>query len=180
MTTSMIRRQLLAAAALLPLVPASRAATCEGLTPAQMEGPFFKPGTPERTSLVEPGANGLRLVVTGRVISARNCQPVPGAVLEFWHSDERGQYDNRGYRYRGHQRTDDKGGYRLETIVPARYTGRTRHIHVKVQVRGAPLLTTQLYFPNEPANRHDGLYRPDLELVMADANVGRFDFVVTV
>ncbi|MGE5526553.1 MAG: intradiol ring-cleavage dioxygenase [Rhodospirillaceae bacterium] len=180
MTTSRIRRQLLAAAAMLPLVPAGRAAPCGGVTPAQTEGPFFKSGTPERTSLVESGANGVRLVVTGRVISARDCRPVPGAVLEFWHSDERGQYDNRGYRYRGHQRTDDKGGYRLETIVPARYTGRTRHIHVKVTAHGAHLLTTQLYFPNEPANRQDGLYRPDLELVMAEGNVGRFDFVVTV
>jgi hypothetical protein len=33
-----------------------------------------------------------------------------------------------------------------------RPSGRTGHYHVKVQAVGSRLLTTQLYFPNEPAN----------------------------
>jgi len=73
-----------------------------------------------------------RLVVTGQVLSAQ-CKPVANALLDFWHADEDGEYDNRGFRYRGHQFTDAEGHYRLQTIVPAEYPGRARHIHVKVQ-----------------------------------------------
>jgi protocatechuate 3,4-dioxygenase beta subunit len=50
-----------------------------------------------------------------------------------------------------------------------------------VQAPNRPILTTQLYFPNEPANRRDGIYRPELELDVqdtADGKVGRFDFVL--
>ncbi len=72
--------------------------------------------------------------------------------------------------------------YRLQTIVPAEYPGRTRHIHVKVQAPGKRILTTQLYFRDEPGNRRDGLYRPDLEMRMAGkgAGEGTFDFIVEV
>ena len=31
------------------------------------------------------------------------------------------------------------------------------------------MLTTQLYFPDEPANRHDGLFRRDLEMRITEA-----------
>ena len=61
--------------------------------------------------------------------------------------------------------------------------GRTRHIHVKVQTAGGRVLTTQLYFPDEPRNRSDGIYRGELALQVAHKD-GRhaaiFDFVVTV
>ena len=66
---------------------------------------------------------------------------VANARLEFWHADESGEYDNQGSRYRGHQHADAQGRYRLETIVPAEYPGRARHIHVKVQARGRRVLT---------------------------------------
>lgn len=178
--TSLIRRRLLAAV-LLPIFPAygqRRSPACGKPTPSQTEGPFFKGGTPERRTLIEPGTTAPRLVITGQVLSAPGCRPVASALLEFWHSDERGEYDNSGYRYRGHQRTNDQGGYRIETIVPGAYPGRTRHIHVKVQAPGRRVLTTQLYFPNDPANRRDGIYRPDLEMKMTQAGMAEFDFVV--
>jgi protocatechuate 3,4-dioxygenase beta subunit len=52
-----------------------------------------------------------------------------------------------------------------------------------VQAPGAHLLTTQLYFPGEPKNRSDGLFRR--ELLMRTAKRGeslaaRFDFVLDV
>ena len=178
--TSLVRRRVLAAAALLPIVPAygQSQLSCGSGTKAQTEGPFFKPGTPERSSFIESGSGAQRLVISGQVLSARECRPLAGAVLEFWHSDERGEYDNSGYRYRGHQRTDADGRYRLETIVPALYPGRTRHVHVKVRALRGRVLTTQLYFPNDPANRRDGGYQRDLEMKMANAGVGMFNFVV--
>jgi protocatechuate 3,4-dioxygenase beta subunit len=51
----------------------------------------------------------------------------------LWHADERGEYDNGGFRYRGHLFTDAQGRYHFRTILPALYPGRTRHYHVKVQ-----------------------------------------------
>jgi protocatechuate 3,4-dioxygenase beta subunit len=181
---SLIRRRLLAAAAVLPVAAAfaqTRPLTCGVLTSSQTEGPFFKTNTPLRVSLVEAQSKAARLVVTGQVLSAR-CQPVANALLDFWHADEDGEYDNRGFRYRGHQFTDAQGSYRLQTIIPAEYPGRTRHIHVKVQAPGKRILTTQLYFRDEPGNRRDGLYNPVLEMRMAGkgAGEGTFDFVVEV
>jgi protocatechuate 3,4-dioxygenase beta subunit len=170
----MRRRALLGAVLLLPLE--GLAQTCGVLTPRQTEGPFFTPKSPQRVSLLEGGEKP-RLLVTGTVLSAQ-CRPVPNALLDFWHSDEQGAYDNRGFRYRGHQHADAQGRFRLETIVPAEYPGRTRHIHVKVQAPGKRILTTQLYFPGDAGNRRDGLYRAELEMKKLKADEASFDFVV--
>ena len=149
-------------------------------TPRQMEGPFFKPRSPQRTSLLESGVQGTRIVVSGQVLSTR-CQPVAGALLDFWQCDGKGDYDNRGNTLRGHQFTDADGRYRLETIVPGLYPGRTRHIHVKVQAPNQPILTTQLYFPNEAQNANDFLFRPELLIAIGEAQgAGRFDFVLKI
>jgi protocatechuate 3,4-dioxygenase beta subunit len=166
------RRRYLGAALLWPMY--SIAQTCGPATPRQTEGPFFKTNTPRRTSLVEGKAPAL--VVTGLVLG-KDCKPVANALLDFWHADEEGNYDNAGFRYRGHQFTDAEGRYRLETIVPTEYPGRARHIHVKLQPPGGRVLTTQLYFPDGPSNRRDGLFREDLVMKMEKRGLGVFDFV---
>jgi protocatechuate 3,4-dioxygenase beta subunit len=151
-------------------------------TPAETQGPFFRPKSPEHASLVEPGMRGTRIIVTGRVFTA-GCQPVPGALLDFWHADDGGEYDNQGFRLRGHQFTDASGRYRLESIVPGLYPGRTRHFHVKVQAPHGRILTTQLYFPGEPRNHRDGLYLPELEMRVrngARARQAGFHFLLDV
>lgn len=168
----MIRRQLIFAALLWPGY--SLAQSCGKPTARQTEGPFFKPQSPERNSLVEGKAG--TLLVSGRVLGA-DCKPVAHALLDFWHADEKGEYDNQGFRYRGHQFTDADGRYRLETIMPAEYPGRARHIHVKVQRPGGRILTTQLYFPNNPGNQYDNIFRPELVMQMATRGQGVFDFV---
>jgi len=173
----MQRRQILAAALLIPLE--GLAQTCGAPTPRQTEGPFFKTQSPMRASLVEKSAKS-KLVLTGVVLSPQ-CKPVANALLDFWHADEEGDYDNRGFRYRGHQFSDAQGRYRLETIVPAEYPGRARHIHVKVQAPGGRVLTTQLYFPDEPGNRTDGSYRRELTMQVVRKGAqrdARVDFVV--
>jgi protocatechuate 3,4-dioxygenase beta subunit len=168
------RRRILGAAMLIPLE--GLAQTCGVVTPRQTEGPFFTPNSPLRTSLVESGSKAPRFLVSGRVLSP-DCKPVANALVDVWHADEEGEYDNRGYRYRGHQFTDAQGRYRFETIVPALYPGRARHYHVKVQPKGGRLLTTQLYFPGDPGNSRDGLYRRELEMKTKPGE-GDFDFVV--
>jgi len=149
-------------------------------TPAETAGPFFTPNSPRRTSLLEPRMKGTKIVIAGRVF-AGNCRSAAGALLDFWHADDDGEYDNEGFRLRGHQFTDSEGRYRLQTIVPGLYPGRTRHFHVKVQAPKGRVLTTQLYFPDEPRNRRDGLYQPELRMKVEDgpaAKQGRFHFLL--
>ncbi|AUG75657.1 dioxygenase [Kitasatospora sp. MMS16-BH015] len=162
-----------------------------GLTPAcddgdeptieQTEGPYFKPNSPLRSSLAGDGP-GTPLTVSGYVFG-RACLPVSGVLLDFWQADDGGTYDNVGYTFRGHQFTDAGGTFRLTTIVPGLYPGRTRHLHVKLQAPGRPVLTTQLYFPGEPRNSTDTIF--DARLVMSvqqsgPGRVGTFDFVLDV
>jgi len=168
----------LGAVGVLMSVPA-RGAEREPTT-SQVEGPYYKPNSPLRTSLLEKGMPGTRLVLKGRVLSSDG-SPIQGARLDFWQADANGAYDNGGYRLRGHQFTDDQGRYSLETVVPGNYAGRTSHIHVKVQAPGQPILTTQLFFPDDPRNRADWLYKPGLLLQVQDTASGKeaaFDFVL--
>ena len=157
------------------------------VTTSEIEGPFYTPRTPRRASLLEPSSEGRRLGLVGRVLDT-GCRPVPGAVLDSWQADAKGDYDNEGFRLRGHQFADGDGLFGLETIVPGSYsTGwfvRTPHLHVKVQGAATRLLTTQLYFPEFAAqNRDDGLFHPELLMTeigasRADALLLRFDFVL--
>jgi protocatechuate 3,4-dioxygenase beta subunit len=126
------------------------------LTPALTEGPYFKAGSPEKTSLAG-GLPGMKLALSGYVLDI-NCKPVAGALLDFWQADSQGNYDNAGYTLRGHQYSRADGSYRLETVVPGLYPGRTEHIHFKVQAKGGPLLTSQLFFPGVTQNQEDGIY----------------------
>ncbi len=169
--------------AIRPTVGASGAPSCTSpatLTPAQTEGPYYTPNSPERTSLIEPGMGGTKLIVTGYVLTP-DCQPIAKAWLDFWQADDQGAYDNAGYRLRGHLFTDETGRYTLETIVPGEYPGRTQHIHVKVQAPNGPILTTQIYFPGAPGNDRDSIFDPALLADVQDTAKGKvatFNFVV--
>jgi protocatechuate 3,4-dioxygenase beta subunit len=163
-----------------PLQPTPACPDGPAPTPRQTEGPFFKRDSPRRTSLLEAGVSGTRIVVTG-VVLYTDCQPVARALIDVWHADADGEYDNAGHRLRGHQLTDDHGRFRLETIVPGLYPGRTRHFHVKVQAPGRPVLTTQLYFPQEPGNQTDPLFNPNLVLKVGDgegSKLASFAFIL--
>jgi protocatechuate 3,4-dioxygenase beta subunit len=152
----------------------------EDITLEQTPGPFFKPRSPERKSLLEPGIQGAKIILEGTVRSTK-CQPIEKVLVDFWQADARGEYDNTGFRLRGHQFTGGAGKYRLETIVPGLYPGRTRHFHVRVQAPNRPVLTTQLYFPGEPENKKDGIFNPKLVMAireLAGAKAASFDFVV--
>jgi len=149
-------------------------------TPAQTPGPFYSPNSPQRQSLLEANTAGSRLILTGQVLTTE-CVPLANSLVDVWQTDAQGQYDNTGNKLRGHQFTDAKGQYWLETIVPGLYPGRTRHLHIKVQAPDRTVLTTQLYLPEEPLNEKDFLFQPDLMMGVqdtADGKKARFDFVL--
>lgn len=164
------------------LAPTPRCGDADELaaTLPQTAGPFYTPASPERRSLFESDVTGTRLLLSGHVYGT-DCQPIPGALLDFWQADDAGIYDNQGYRLRGHQFADDDGRYELETIVPGLYPGRTRHIHVIAQAPNGPILTTQLYFTDEPANTTDAIFDPALVIDVseeAEARIAFFTFVL--
>jgi protocatechuate 3,4-dioxygenase beta subunit len=147
-------------------------------------GPFYKPSTPERTDLRDPGTVGAPLVIAGRVLTT-DCRPVPRALLDVWSADGNGRYDNQGYRLRGHLYTGRDGTFRLHTVKPGSYGDyggrRTPHIHLRLQGRDTRLLTTQLFFPGEPLNASDGLFQRSLQVDLTrdgDLLVARYDFVL--
>jgi protocatechuate 3,4-dioxygenase beta subunit len=166
---------------LLPPTPACGDGDDDEITPAQTEGPYYTPNTPERASFLEPGIAGTKMIVTGYVL-ATDCQPIAQALLDFWHCDDAGVYDNDGYKLRGHFFSDEAGRFQLETIMPGLYPGRTRHFHVKVQAPNQSVLTTQLYFPNEADNTGDGIFQPALLMDVQDgadgSKIGLFNFVL--
>jgi protocatechuate 3,4-dioxygenase beta subunit len=160
-------------AAARTLSPTPACADPDDPTPSGGSGPFFKPSSPERTSFREPGLEGTPFELTGRVLTTDGT-PVPGAIVDFWHTDNGGSYDGEGFRFRGHQKTDADGRYVLRTIVPGAYGGMAKHYHVKVAGAGQAL-TTQIQFPEDAKPfRID----PRLVIAVARAGAGRFDFVL--
>jgi protocatechuate 3,4-dioxygenase beta subunit len=76
-------------------------------------------------------------------------------MIEIWHADARGDYtrlgtvpaDDLACLLRGNVRSADGGRYSVRTINPGVYTGRPRHIHMRVSAPGYRTLVTQMYFP---------------------------------
>jgi len=149
-------------------------------TPQETIGPAFKPDSPTKNSFRESGVAGVLVTLTGFVLD-RKGKPINGALLDFWHADADGYYDFTGFRCRGHQFSEGNGRFELQTILPGVYPGRTRHYHVRLQAPPGPILTTQLYFPGEPRNSSDSLFRRDLLMNVRDVDQGRlanFNFVL--
>ena len=146
-------------------------------TPAQTAGPYFTPNSPEKSNLAaDVAGRGTAVVLSGTVVTT-DCRPVDRALVDLWHADDDGEYDDDGYRLRGHVFTDAQGRYRFETIVPGIYPGRTRHYHVKVQAPNGPVLTTQLYFPGEAQNARDRIFREEC-LLAVNGSDATFRFVL--
>lgn len=149
-------------------------------TADNIEGPFYRANAPERSALVDDHT----LLVRGRVTD-RSCHPLDGALLDFWQADGAGEYDLSGLRFRGRLYTGPDGQFELRTVRPGRYlTGRTfrpAHIHVKASAGSGALLTTQLYFPDDPYNERDPFI--DRSLIMHleredDVEIAQYDFVL--
>jgi protocatechuate 3,4-dioxygenase beta subunit len=183
------RRALLATLAALPpaalLAQGARieptpACADDDPTPRQTAGPFYKPASPEQRELRRGIARGQPMDLAGHVLDTR-CRPLAGVIVEIWHADDQGNYDNAGFRFRGWQRTDAAGRWAFETIATRDYPGRTAHYHFRLQRPDGRALITQIYFPDHPRNARDRMF--DRRLVMRmqggrDRGMGRFDFAL--
>ena len=164
------------------------------LTSSDIEGPFYRDNPPNRAVLVEPGEPGRPLQIIGTVYASDCVTPLVGAVVDVWHADDAGEYDNTSdaFRMRGQMKTDEGGAYVYDTIRPGRYpnggTFRPEHIHYKVSYKTADsdevTLTTQLYFEDDPFLEGDPWAVPARTIPLSEESensfVRRFDVVLPV
>ncbi len=145
------------------------------MTPAMTEGPFFPDKLPldQDNDLIRMSdhttpAVGTITNLSGRVLD-KNGNPVKDALVELWQADDHGTYIHTkgaaqgerdpGFQGYGKFETAKDGGWKFRTIKPGLYTGRTRHYHFGVTLKGQPRFTTQLFFKDEPGNAKDGILR---------------------
>ncbi|MCB0482019.1 MAG: T9SS type A sorting domain-containing protein [Flavobacteriales bacterium] len=119
------------------------------------EGPFYTSNPPEIVNgmLADAGATGSRIIISGRVTNLDCTKVIPDAIIDMWHADDSGAYDNVGYKFRGKTKTNSQGFYMFETIQPGKYLNgaqyRPSHIHFKITAPGKSTITTQLYFQGD-------------------------------
>lgn len=154
------------------------------VTEPTVQGPEYTANPPVRQGQdFAQGIPGERLVLSGKVLNHMTCKPVQGAVLDIWQTNSTGDYDYKGFNLRGKIVTDKDGNYVLNTVYPESLQldniTRPSHIHVIVGVPGQPLITTQVYFEDQP---NDAYLRDSLIVKpVTDANgtkIAHFDFLV--
>jgi protocatechuate 3,4-dioxygenase beta subunit len=153
-------------------------------TQRDMLGPFYLPDQPAQADLCRAG-KGERLAVSGRVLGLPDCRPLPGALVEVWQADAKGEYTLVGGTkpdpdclLRAGVKADAEGRYRFHTVLPGVYPGRPRHIHYRVSHPDFRPLVTQLYFKGDP--HLQGVADLAIEVTRTEAGLGgTFDLVLT-
>jgi protocatechuate 3,4-dioxygenase beta subunit len=93
---------------------------------------------------------GKPLVVTG-VVTGADCAPLAGATVTAWQTNGRGRYGpgeggDRCCYLTGTARTDAKGRYTFDTVMPKGYDGGPSHIHFEAGHPDAEGLVAELIF----------------------------------
>jgi protocatechuate 3,4-dioxygenase beta subunit len=117
-------------------------------------------------------AEGKVVHLMGRVLNLKG-EPVKGVRMELWQANTYGRYAHpadqhdapldanfQGYSV---QDTDKEGRYRFKTIRPGAYPVdanwmRPPHIHFEIRSKKSRLVT-QMFFPGEPLNDKDSLFK---------------------
>ena len=147
------------------------------LTNPDIEGPYYLPDVPQRSDLDTAGDDGIPLSLSGIVRDAAGCVTLAGAVVEIWHANPDGEYDNtETANYRGWVESDAEGRYSFQTLVPGRYLNgdmfRPSHIHMKVWLEGTERLTTQIYFADDPNLETDAWAEPERTVCLEESGPG--------
>ncbi len=159
-------------------------------TESTVLGPFFVAGAPEFAlgEDISAGAPGTPCHVRGTVTNTDG-EPVPGAVLEIWQSDEDGRYDvqyaDLGHaRGRGRLRADDEGRYAFWSVHPQAYPipddgpvgelleaagrgpMRPAHVHFMVSAPGHRTLITHVFTSDSAHLDDDAVFGVKRSLVI--------------
>lgn len=157
------------------------------------DGPYYSFDTPESRAIAVEETPGVPMIFQGRVVDEKG-NPIENAIVEIWHADGNGDYDNECYNCRGHQFTNSEGCFEFQTVKPFGYGTRSlslagvvdyraAHIHVKL-AKGDRTQTTQIWFPDDPRNATDVAYVAvkdvsTMNQQMVDGKLySRFDFVL--
>ena len=118
-------------------------ANCELSTQdAYGQGPFYTENAPTISDnmLADESEAGQRIIISGRVYDVGCEEVIPNTIIDVWHADHTGAYDNNTYNLRGVTTTNDQGFYIFVTIRPGWYqngaTYRPSHIHFKITPPG--------------------------------------------
>lgn len=145
-------------------------------------GPYYRKNAPVRSDLIFPGLDGTRLTIEGQVFQSDCTTPINDVTIEIWHCDSNGRYDNSSskYNHRGIQRSDEKGKYTFQTILPGKYMNgsnfRPSHIHFRITSKNTKELVSQIYFSGDPNIKNDpwasnkSAVNRTLDLVPVEAN----------
>jgi len=119
-------------------------------------GPFYRPAAPIRSDLTYKGLIGTKIKLKGKVYKPDCKTPQKDALVEIWHCNTEGAYDNnsKDFNQRGCLITNEKGEYSFETIFPGKYLNgalyRPAHIHYRVTEENSKELISQIYFKGDP------------------------------
>jgi protocatechuate 3,4-dioxygenase beta subunit len=131
-----------AACALAGATVGNAASGCPA-TPTDGFGPFGRGSPPVRASI------GKGHVLSGVILSAVNCRPIPRARVELWQANGRGRYVRATS---GTVLADRSGRFRFEGPYPASYEGAPPHIHIRVVAPAHEVLLSR-YQPARGARR---------------------------
>ena len=152
------------------LVDAINHRTPEGATETTVLGPFYVQRAPEHPlgADISGTMEGAPLLVTGTVSTAGG-EPLAGAVVDVWHSDDDGYYDVQQLdeigelAMRARFRTDENGRFWFWSIRPAaypiphdgpvgkmleaqgRHPWRPAHVHFMISAPGHQTLVTHVF-----------------------------------
>jgi len=150
------------------------------LTPREVEGPFY-PITVQKDmdadlTQVEGKvgrAKGTIIDIFGQVFD-QDGNAIEDVTIDLWQANSYGKYhhphDNSEAPIDPHfqgwaiLQSGKQGRFKFKTVMPGAYPlnapqQRTPHIHIKISKYGYESLLTQLYFPDQPLNDKDGLFK---------------------
>ncbi|MFM8344630.1 MAG: dioxygenase [Betaproteobacteria bacterium] len=161
----------------------------QGATEPTLLGPFLVEDAPhfEMGSDISAGAVGTPLHAQGQVLDEAG-RPVAGAVIDVWHSDDRGLYDvqdgfeEKGAWARGQLTTGADGRWHFWSVMPVDYpipqdgtaiemlratTGRSMrpaHLHFRIVAPGQRPLVTHIFDRQSAVLGDDAVFgvRPSL------------------
>jgi hydroxyquinol 1,2-dioxygenase len=144
-------------------------------TDASLLGPFYRMNSPQFKlgDSIAKQIKGTEAVMYGRITDSTG-KGIPGASVQVWQTDEKGDYDLQKPNaatemdLRGTLHADAQGGYFFRTVIPAGYSipmdgpvgdmiraqarhgFRPSHIHFLIGAPGYREVVTALYTHNDP------------------------------